>query len=381
MQSLQNFARIVSRRPSFVNHIFEISLDTGLVACYDAIKFMQVLQIYAAPRTHHLSTGAMSQREEMLAMVASLYYEHNQSQSQIAGRMGVSSSKISRMLKEARDRGIVEIQVRVPVPRDFALEQDLISRFALQDAYVLRVGDETDAQNLLRSTGEIAASYLQRVIPTLGANASIGVAWGTSVHATVSALPDNLGRQIDVVQLVGGVGAVMAGGSDVTRMVATKLGGRHYDLHAPMLVERPEVRTAFLSEPVVRDAINRAKAVQLAITGIGTVQDEDSSFLRAGLLTRGDLSALRSSGAVGEMVSRFYNRAGRFDGIEINQRIIGIELDDLRRIPVVLAIARGLSKVPAILGALEAHYVTVLATDAITAEAVLAMVKSQANRK
>ena len=341
---------------------------------------MQFLQIYAAPHAHHLSTGAMSQREEMLAMVASLYYEHNQSQSEIAGRMGVSSSKISRMLKEARDRGIVEIQVRMPVPRDFALEQDLISRFALQDAYVLRMGDETDGESLLRSTGGIAAGYLQRIIPTLGANASIGVAWGTSVHATVSALPDNLGQKIDVVQLVGGVGAVMAGGSDVTRMVATKLGGRHYDLHAPMLVERPEVRTAFLSEPVVRDAINRAKAVQLAITGIGTVQDEDSSFLRAGLLTRGDLSALRSSGAVGEMVSRFYNRAGRFDGIEINQRIIGIELDDLRRIPVVLAIARGLSKVPAILGALEARYVTVLATDAITAEAVLAMAHAPVER-
>jgi deoxyribonucleoside regulator len=313
----------------------------------------------------------MSQREEVLAMVASLYYEHNQSQSQIAKRMGVSSSKISRMLKEARDQGIVKIQIAVPVPRNFALEQELISHFNLQDAYVLQVGDEMDGGGVLRRTGEIAAGYLERIIPTLGPSASIGVAWGTSVHATVNALPDNLAQGIDVVQLVGGVGALMAGGSDVTRMVATKLGGRHHDLHAPMLVERPEVRMAFLSEPMVRDAVQRAKAVQLAITGIGTVQDEGSSFLRAGLLTRGDLTELRSNGAVGEMVSRFYNATGRFDGIEINQRIIGIELDDLRRIPSVLAIACGLSKVRAILGALRARYVTVLATDAITARAVL----------
>ena len=199
----------------------------------------------------------MSERDELLAMVASLYYEYNQSQSQIAKRLGVSSSKISRMLKEARDRSIVEIQIHIPVPHDFLLEQELIGAFGLQDAYVLRInGEETDAE-ILRSTGEIAAAYLDRIIPTLGPNASIGVAWGTGVHATVNALPNNPGRQIDVVQLTGGVGALMVDGPDLARMVATKLGGRHYDLHAPMLVERPEVRAAFLSEPIVRDAIRR----------------------------------------------------------------------------------------------------------------------------
>ena len=317
------------------------------------------------------NVGAMGDREEMLAMVASLYYEHNQSQSQIAGRLNVSSSKISRMLKEARDRGIVEIQIRMQVPHDFLLEQELIKTFQLRDACVLKVAGDETSEALLRSTGELAAAYLQRIIPTLGPNASIGVAWGTGVHATVSALPDNLGRQIDVVQLTGGVGALMVDGPDLARMVAAKLGGRHYDLHSPMLVERPEVRDAFLSEPIVRDAIRRAQAVQLAITGIGTVQDEDSSFLRAGLLTRSDLSELRNSGAVGETVGRFYDLQGAHAGIEINQRVIGMELNQLREIPLILAIARGLPKVQAILGALRAGYATVLATDAVTARSVL----------
>ena len=111
--------------------------------------------------------------------------------------------------------------------------------------------------------------------------------------------------------------------------------------------------------------------MQLAITGIGTVHDEDSSFLRAGLLTRGDLAELRHSGAVGEMVGRFFDNRGAYDKIEINQRIIGIELDEVRRIPLVLAIARGNAKAKAILGALRAGYVSVLATDAITARTIL----------
>jgi DNA-binding transcriptional regulator LsrR (DeoR family) len=150
-----------------------------------------------------------------------------------------------------------------------------------------------------------------------------------------------------------------------------KLGGRHYDLHAPVIVERPEVRTAFLSEPTVQDAIHRAQSVQLAITGIGSIQPDDSSFLRAGLLTHSDLARLRNGGAVGEMVGRFFGQNGEHDDLAINQRIIGIELDDLCKIPLVLAIARGVAKAPAILAALRAGYISVLATDEATANAIL----------
>ncbi len=315
----------------------------------------------------------MSEREDLLAMVASLYYKLHQSQTQIAQRLDVSSSKVSRLLKEAWDRGIIEVQIRTPIPRDFALEQEFISQFGLRDAYVLGTTPETDANSLLPATGQLAATYLQRVIASLPSGSSIGVAWGTGVHATVSALPNNLARQIDVVQLMGGVGALVVDGPDLARIVSVKLGGRHYDLHAPVLVERPEVRDLFLSEPTVREGIRRAKAVQVAITGIGSVEDQASSFLRAGLLTRTDLAELRHLGAVGETVGRFFDIHGNSTGLPLNQRVIGIELDDLHRIPQVLAIACGRAKAPAILGALLGQYIKVLATDDATARAVLAL--------
>ncbi|MFN2201904.1 MAG: sugar-binding transcriptional regulator [Caldilineaceae bacterium] len=313
----------------------------------------------------------MNDRDQLLAMVASMYYHENFGQSQIADRLGVSSSKVSRMLKEARDRGIVDIRIRIPVARALTIEKEMIDAFGIQDAHVLKEIEDADEATLLRRTGEIAAEYLQQVIPTLGRGSSVGVAWGTSVHATVSALPDNSGQHVDVVQLMGGVGALAVDGPDLARMVAVKLGGRHYDLHAPVIVERPEVRTAFLSEPTVQDAIHRAQSVQLAITGIGSIQPDDSSFLRAGLLTHSDLARLRNGGAVGEMVGRFFGKNGEHDDLAINQRIIGIELDDLCKIPLVLAIARGVAKAPAILAALRAGYISVLATDEATANAIL----------
>ena len=315
----------------------------------------------------------MNERDDLLAMVASLYYKLNQGQGEIAQRLGVSTSKVSRLIKEAWERGIIDVQIRMPIPRDFALENELVSRFGLRDAMVLAGTPDADDSSLVAAAGQLAAVYLQRIIPGLAPGSSIGVAWGTGVHATVSALPNNFGRELDVIQLMGGVGALVVDGPDLARIVAVKLGGRHYDLHAPVLVERADVREVFLSEPTVRDGIRRARAVQIAITGIGSVDERDSSFLRAGLLTRVDLAALRNRGAAGEMVGRFFDQQGGTDALEINQRVIGIELEDLRHIPTVMAVARGLSKAPAILGALNGRFLNVLVTDDSTARSILAL--------
>jgi DNA-binding transcriptional regulator LsrR (DeoR family) len=199
----------------------------------------------------------------------------------------------------------------------------------------------------------------------------VGIAWGTGVHAAISALPDNLATAIDAIQLMGGVGALNIDGPDLSRMIAVKLGGRHHDLHAPVLVEQPAVRELFLAEPTVRDSIMRARAVHLAITGIGAMADEASSFLRAGLIKRSELAQLRAVGAAGEMCGRFFDIHGNDGAIPINARIIGIDLPDLRHIPIVLAVARGAVKAPALLGALRGRYFNVLATDEQAAQAVL----------
>ena len=315
----------------------------------------------------------MNERDDLLAMVASLYYKLNQGQGEIAQRLGVSISTVSRLLKEAWQRGIIDVQIRMPIPRDFALENEIVGRFGLRNALVLAGTPGADEASLVAAAGQLAAVYLQRIIPALAPGSSIGVAWGTGVHATVSALPNNCGHRLDVVQLMGGVGGLAVDGSDLARIVAVKLGGRHYDLHAPVLVERAEVRAVFLGEPAVRSAIQRARSAQVAVTGIGSVDERDSSFLRAELLTRVDLAVLRNRGAVGEMVGRFFDRHGRADALEINQRVIGIELEDLHAIPTVVAVARGLNKAAAILGALNGRYLNVLVTDDVTARAVFAL--------
>lgn len=314
----------------------------------------------------------MSENIDLLATVASLYYNFNQSQAEIASRFDLSPSKVSRLIKEARDRGIVEIQIHMPIPRDLKLEQTLIREFGLKDAYILKTSAESDGEVSLDGLGKLAANYLERVIDTLKPGAIIGVAWGTGVQAAVLGLPNRASHNIDVVQLVGGVASRMVvNGPDLARVITEKLGGRHYDLHAPMLVEKAAAREMFLAEPAVRNSILRAESAQLAITGIGAIHEDTSSFLRAGLLNQADLLQLRDQGIVGEICSRFYDIDGNWKEYEINQRVIGIDLEKLRKIPLVLTIARGSTKVFSILGALRGEYIKILVTDDITANAVL----------
>lgn len=315
------------------------------------------------------------ERTDLLVTVASLYYELNQNQQQIADRLEVSRSSVSRMIKEARDLGIVEIRIHKPINRDFALEQALLERFGLQDAYVLLTGAEKRENEALYGVGRLAAGYLQRVIAGMAAHTCIGIAWGTGVYAAANALQEDRARRIDVVQILGSVGAAdpLIDGPDLARMVAAKLGGRHYDLHAPVLVEQPALRAMLAEEHSVREGLQRARSVALALTGIGTVQEEAASFLRAGHLSPADLAHLRSLGIVGETCGRFFDAQGRYAGFAINERVVGIGLDDLQRIPRVIAVARGLPKAASILGALRGRYLTVLATDDLTARAVLAL--------
>jgi len=324
--------------------------------------------------------GSRDARTDLLVTVASLYYELNQNQQEIADRFEISRSSVSRLIKEARDLGIVEIRIHQPIHRDYLLEQAILEQFELQDAYVLRTSGEQHEAELLAAVGSLAAGYLQRAIENMPPRTCIGIAWGTGVHAAVNALPEGRARPIDVMQILGSVGASdpEIDGPDLARMLAGRLGGRHYDLHAPVFVEQEALREMLYHEPSVRDGMARARSVALALTGIGTVEKEAASFLRAGHLSSVELTHLRNQGVVGETIGRFFNAQGEWEHFAINRRVVGIDLHDLRRIPRVLAVARGLPKAVSILGALRGGYLTVLATDDITARAVLELAGARA---
>ncbi|MEL6150245.1 MAG: sugar-binding domain-containing protein [Chloroflexota bacterium] len=257
------------------------------------------------------SIATEDKRNDLLIRVASMYYERDYSQQKIADILNISSEKnmsrsnVSRLLKEAREKGFVEIRVHKQFPTEPELENALVEAFGVTDALVLESnGADYDAR--LEQVGQLAALHLSRVI---GEGDSIGIAWGTGVASAVSAFPLMPANGNDVVQMLGTVGNVdsVLDGPELARELATKLGGQHYHMHAPLFVDSPAARDIFIQQTAIAEALRRARAVKAALVGIGTTVRGRSSFLRAGHLTEDELETLREAGAVGESAGQHFD--------------------------------------------------------------------------
>lgn len=307
-------------------------------------------------------------RDDLLTRVASLYYEHDYSQQQIAEMVGSSRSNISRLLKEAKQKGLVEIRIHKRIMTDSALEREFQERFGLQRAMIVDL-KEAEYDTRLEAAGQLAAWYLEE---TLRPKNVLAISWGTGVSAAVNALSANPALRTDVVQMIGSVGSIASAidGPELARLLASKLGGQYYYLHAPLFVDNQQVRDIFLEQPTISETLERARKAQIALVGVGTTESVASSFLRAGHLTESQLAELRQQGAVGETSGKHFNIEGSA-GFDLNHRVIALSLADVKKIPHVVAVACGLPKSRSILGALRGGYVKVLATDSLTAQAVL----------
>lgn len=314
---------------------------------------------------------AESERVDLIAEVASLYYQSRLDQEQIARRVGVSRSTVSRMLSEALETGIVEIRIRRALPLAEELQRDLVRAFELRDALVL--GTSARGQDALSRVGRLAARYLDT---TLGKGDVLAISWGTAVRAVADGLEPKVPRSVEVVQMLGGAGShdLDVDGTELARRLAGLLGGRCRYLNVPLVVDDVGVASALLRQRAVRETLSTAAHADVALVGIGALVPSVSSLLRAGHLTRKGMTLLRRAGAVGDVCGHLFAADGRLVDVELSRRIVTVDVEALRRIPRVVGVAVGVDKVEAIVGALRARLVNVLATDDATARDILASV-------
>ena len=311
----------------------------------------------------------MEKRADLLTRVASLYYEENLTQAEIAKRIGTSRSTVSRLLQEAREAGWVEIIIHHRWKTVPAVEQELVARFGLRGARVL-AGEDRQHDELLRGLGMLAAEYLDGLIQD---GHILGISWGTAIYNTVQALRPRRKVSVTVVQMIGAVGRgdPLIDGPDLARSLAHVYGGEYRCLHAPLVVEDARIKEALLQEPHIRETLALARQADVALVGVGSPVAEVASLLRAGYVDIKTLATLQEQGVVGDVCARHYDIHGRVLDLDINRRIVGIELKDLHRIKVVIGVAGGNGKAEAIVGALRGHHINTLVTDEATALRVL----------
>jgi len=309
------------------------------------------------------------ERLDLLAQVAIWYYEAGLDQAAIAQRINKSRSMVSRLLDQARAAGLVEVRIHYPLRTDAGLEEQLTAEFGLACAHVLAEPPD-DYQLLLRRLGELGARALQG---SLHPGITIGLSWGTGVHAVVSAMPTTYVPDSTVVQLIGavGYGDPLVDGAELGRWLAQKLGASFRFLSAPLLVEDENTAKALRRERTIEETLNIASQAEVAIIGIGTVETGYNSLLRAGYMTREELQSLVDAGVVGDIVAHQFDQDGQLLDIPANRRAISLDAASIRRIPRVIAISGSIHKARAIYAGLHGRFCNCLVTDAPTARAVL----------
>lgn len=317
------------------------------------------------------------ERSIYLAQIASLYYDHDKSQQEIAEEFGVSRSAVSRFLTEARDRGIVEIIVHYPWRTSPQLEQELIYTFNLKAARVLQ-REKKSYEEMLEGLGVLAARYLDNILHD---GMIIGISWGTALYQMIRAMRPRHLSGIEVIQAIGATGAQVepTDGPILARLLSNRLGGYARYLHAPLIVDNEVGRDTLLQDRNIRETLARVKQADIMIVGIGTPNSELYSLLRAGYVDEVEAQRIRDAGVAGDICAQHYSLTGEWLDIDINRRAVGITLDALAGIDRVIGVAGGSQKGAAILGALRGRYVNVLITDDQAAQKILALHKSNSN--
>lgn len=308
-------------------------------------------------------------RLQLLATIADLYYVEKRSQAEIADQYEYSRPTISRMLAEAHEKGLVEIRINYPLQRMVEMEAALRNRFGL-DFVAVADRSSLDYARMLRLIGRLGAAYFDQ-IPAPGV---IGVSWGTAVYEVVTALQRRRVPNVRVVQMIGGVGtgAPNTDGPEVARLFAQALGGQHTLLNAPLIVASQATRDELMDGRQVREVLAQAMQADYALVGIGSVDRERSSLVRAGYLTVGEMAELEAAGAVGDVCGVHIDAAGRVLDVDVNRRRVGVDLAELAKSAcTIVGVAGGKVKAAAILGALRGGFLDVLITDSNAAQAIL----------
>jgi DNA-binding transcriptional regulator LsrR (DeoR family) len=304
---------------------------------------------------------------ELLVRIAWLYYKDGLTQEGIATKFGLSRVKVSRLLTEARALGLVEINILRAAGLHLDRERELRTRFALHDVIV--VPSSQVGEGLREALAHQAAIYLRRV---LGKQMKVGLGMGRTLSCVPEFFTCPYSGGGTFTEMVGGTVRTRAGFDtyNISWKMAQLCGGEAEHVTSPVVVESPVVRDLLMRDPSIADVIKRAEKVDIALLSVGVV-DEDCTLLQMGYLNPRDVKRLRTLGAVGDILGRFYDIHGHIVPHEINQRVIGIAVERLRDIPLVIVIAGGIHKAQAILGALRGRFVKVLITDHATAEAIL----------
>ncbi|MBB4568904.1 sugar-binding transcriptional regulator [Rhizobium leucaenae] len=307
----------------------------------------------------------------LISRVAQMYHIERKRQADIAQHLRLSQATVSRMLKRAEAEDIVRTTVIPPIGTYTELEAALRERFNLAEAIVVECSEDREGAIMAR-IGEAAAHLLE---VTLSEGEIIGVSsWSQTIFKMVENIhPQKSARAKYIVQTLGGMGdpSVQTHATQLTTRLARLTGAEPKLLPVQGVTSSREAKLLMMADPFVRETIELFGAISVAIVGIGAVEPSELLARSGNIFSSRELADLADAGAVGDISLRFFDGKGKPVKTPLDERVIGISLDELAKVDRVIALAGGEKKTAAIAGALRIGVVDTLVTDKFTAQRLI----------
>jgi deoxyribonucleoside regulator len=302
--------------------------------------------------------------------VSYYYYKIGMTQDDIAKKMSMSRQRVNRILKKCLETGIVKIVIQENEHQNVELEIKLETLLGLNEIIIV---SNTHGQ-INESLGTTASSYLERIIKT---NDIIGFSRGRALSSLVNNLQPMARINLTVTQLVGGLNAEESHiNSDyIVRHSSEILNAKPCFMYAPIILENKQLRDSLMKESFFSHVYDTMKACTIAMVGIGDMSSK-SAFVQKKYISTSEYDILQSKNAVGEICTHYFDVNGKIIESGINDRVLAIDFDSFKNIPLRIGVGSGPEKLSAIIGAARGNLINVLITDLETAHALSKMLKA-----
>lgn len=295
-----------------------------------------------------------------------MYFVEEMTQNEIALKLGVGRVTVVRLLAAARERNEVKITIGDRLAECVEAERLLEGRFGIDEAIVVPLSARgADA------TGPIAAATGAYVSSLVRADMRIGVAWGRTLVSSLAFMSERTVENVSVVSLLGGImKARKFNPAEFAWRFASLFQADCYLMTAPLVVDSAATRQTLIERCGLGDIFELAKALDAVVLGAAGMGADATAHVSK-FISNADRASLLKAGAVGDVLFNFFDAGGKLVDHPINERVMSVPLDIIKKVPVRVMAAGGASKVPALAAALKIIKPTVLITDEYTAKDVL----------
>lgn len=306
--------------------------------------------------------------ERLIARIAELFYVHDINQYEIAKKFSFSKSKVCRIIKEAKKKGVIQFSIRDFNKRQIELEKKLEDKYGIKEVIIyFNQEDKSYDENLIfQEIGKLGASYFNRI---LGNNINIALAWGKTLYYLIKNIQvEKKFKNINTFSTLGGVSLTTTEyqNNNLVQMLSEMIGGVCYLIYMPLIFKSKEYRELFVTDNNIKRILGDVSDIDYYFAGLGTIS-ESSRMYKLGGFDKAFLKELSDKKACGEIGLNFYDIDGNFINTSIDGRTVRLGIEDIKKMKNKIIISFGKSKVLSIKGFLKTKIADVLVTDSITA--------------